>query len=146
MSKLFLGRGVGFPVSLSGEGNLNSADYEESVRQSILIILGTAKGERVMRPDFGCGIYDLVFETNTPSTAGRISQAVQEALLVFEPRIDVVDVRVNSRTIGNAQSGEAELQLANNGNVLLINIDYRVRATNNVFNLVYPFYLERSPG
>lgn len=146
MSKLFLGRGVGFPISLSGEGNLNSADYEESVRQSILMILGTAKGERVMRPDFGCGIYDLVFETNTSSTAGRISQAVQEALLVFEPRIDVVDVRVNSRMLSNTQNGEAELQLANNGNVLLINIDYRVRATNNVFNLVYPFYLERSSG
>jgi phage baseplate assembly protein W len=145
MSKLFLGRGVGFPISLSGEGNLNSADYEESVRQSILMILGTAKGERVMRPDFGCGIYDLVFETNTSSTAGRISQAVQEALLVFEPRIDVVEVRVNSRMFSNTQNGEAELQLANNGNVLLINIDYRVRATNNVFNLVYPFYLERSP-
>lgn len=146
MSKLFLGRGVGYPISLSGEGNLNSADYEESVRQSILMILGTAKGERVMRPDFGCGIYDLVFETNTSSTAGRISQAVQEALLVFEPRIDVVDVRVNSRMFSNTQNGEAELQLANNGNVLLINIDYRVRTTNNVFNLVYPFYLERSPG
>jgi phage baseplate assembly protein W len=146
MSKLFLGRGVGFPISLSGEGNLNSADYEESVRQSILIILGTAKGERVMRPDFGCRIYDLVFETNTSSTAGRISQAVQEALLVFEPRIDVVDVRVNSRMFSNTQNGEAELQLANNGNVLLINIDYQVRATNNVFNLVYPFYLERSSG
>jgi phage baseplate assembly protein W len=110
------------------------------------MILGTAKGERVMRPDFGCGIYDLVFETNTSSTAGRISQAVQEALLVFEPRIDVVDVRVNSRMFSNTQNGEAELQLANNGNVLLINIDYRVRATNNVFNLVYPFYLERSSG
>jgi phage baseplate assembly protein W len=146
MSKLFLGRGVGFPISLSGEGNLNSADYEESVRQSILMILGTAKGERVMRPDFGCGIYDLVFETNTSSTAGRISQAVQEALLVFEPRIDVVEVRVNSRMFSNTQNGEAELQLANNGNVLLINIDYQVRATNNVFNLVYPFYLERSSG
>ncbi len=146
MSKLFLGRGVGFPISLSGEGNLNSADYEESVRQSILMILGTAKGERVMRPDFGCGIYDLVFETNTSSIAGRISQAVQEALLVFEPRIDVVDVRVNSRMFSNTQNGEAELQLANNGNVLLINIDYRVRTTNNVFNLVYPFYLERSLG
>src|SRR4028118_1384106 len=96
MSKLFLGRGVGFPISLSGEGNLNSADYEESVRQSILIILGTAKGERVMRPGFGCGIYDLVFEVNTPSTAGRVSQSVQDALLVFEPRIDVINVSVNS--------------------------------------------------
>jgi hypothetical protein len=147
MSKLFLGRGLGFPVSLSSQGKLQVAEYEESVRQSILIILGTAKGERVMRPDFGCGIYDLVFEVNTPSTAGRVSQSVQDALLVFEPRIDVINVNVNSGIVArNRQTNEEEIQLASNGDVMLIGIDYRVRATNNVFNLVYPFYLERSPG
>jgi hypothetical protein len=130
MSKPFLGVGVGFPVKVdSPAGAINLAKYEESVRQSIGIILGTAKGERVMRPDFGCGIYDLVFEMNTASTAGRISQAVREALLKFEPRIEVLDIQVNT--------GSEE-------NVLLISIDYQVRATNNVFNLVYPFYLERS--
>ena len=105
------------------------AAYEESVRQAIWIILGTAKGERVMRPEFGCGIYDLVFELNSASTAGRVAQAVREALLEFEPRIDVRDIQVQSQ---------------NGGEVLLISIDYEVRATNNVFNLVYPFYLERS--
>lgn len=132
--KTWLGKGLGFPVRWNQEtGELNRAEFEESVRQSILIILGTAKGERVMRPDFGCGIYDLVFETNTPSTASKISQVVQEALLLFEPRIDVLDIRVNS-------------QFDNQGAKLLIGIDYQVRATNNVFNLVYPFYLERSPG
>ncbi|MEH1792464.1 GPW/gp25 family protein [Nostoc sp.] len=129
MSKPFLGVGVGFPVT----GAIASAEYEESVYQSVWIILGTAKGERVMRPDFGCGIYDLVFEVNTPSTAGKISQAVREALLVFEPRIDVLDIQVSS--IYDSE-----------GSKLLINIDYEVRATNNVFNLVYPFYLERSVG
>lgn len=133
MSKLFLGRGVGFPVSLDATGNLQVAEYEESVRQSILIILGTAPGERVMRPDFGCGIYDLVFETKTTTTAGKISQAVQDALLRFEPRIDVLDVQVTPKW-------------DNEGDKLLVNIMYQVRATNNVFNLVYPFYLERSPG
>ncbi len=147
MSKLFLGRGLGFPVNLNSQGKLQVAEYEESVRQSILIILGTAKGERVMRPDFGCGIYDLVFEVNTPSTAGRVSQSVQDALLVFEPRIDVINVNVNSGIVArNRQTNEEEIQLASNGDVMLIGIDYRVRATNNVFNLVYPFYLERSPG
>ncbi len=99
------------------------------MRQAIWIILGTAKGERVMRPEFGCGIYDLVFELNSASTAGRVAQAVREALLQFEPRIDVRDIQVQSQ---------------NGGEVLLISIDYEVRATNNVFNLVYPFYLERS--
>lgn len=131
MSKSFLGRGLSFPVSLNSNGDLQSADYEESVRQSVLMILGTAKGERVMRPDFGCGIYDLVFEMKTAGTAGRISQEVQEALLRFEPRIDVINVQVTP-------------QSDSNGEKLLIRVDYQVRATNNVFNLVYPFYLERS--
>ena len=128
MSKPFLGVGVAFPVSLDADGDFKNAPYEESVRQSILLILGTAKGERVMRPDFGCGIYDLVFEPNTASTAGKVSQAIQESLLLFEPRIDVLDVRVES------PSPEE----------MLVSLDYRVRATNNAFNLVYPFYLEGS--
>jgi phage baseplate assembly protein W len=135
MTKPFLGIGWNFPVQVeqpSGETRrteIKRAEYEESVRQAIWIILGTAKGERVMRPEFGCGIYDLVFEMNSPSTAASIAQEVRQALLSFEPRIDVLDIQ--------AQSG-------GDGEVLLISIDYQVRATNNVFNLVYPFYLERS--
>jgi phage baseplate assembly protein W len=128
MPKSFLGVGWSFPVAVDTGGAVKLAEYEESVRQSILIILGTAKGERVMRPDFGCGIYDLVFDLNSASTAGRVAQAVREALLNFEPRIDVRAIQV---------------QPQNGGEVLLISIDYEVRATNNVFNLVYPFYLER---
>jgi phage baseplate assembly protein W len=129
MSKPFLGVGWWFPVEVEADGALRLARYEESVRQSIWIILGTARGERLMRPDFGCGIYDLVFEVNSPSTAGKVAQEVREALLVYEPRIDVLDIQARP------ESG---------GEVLLISIDYQVRATNNVFNLVYPFYLERS--
>jgi phage baseplate assembly protein W len=132
MSKAFLGAGWGFPVGVDAQsGGINAAAYEESVRQSLWIILGTAKGERVMRPDFGCGIYDLVFENVTTALFGRIAQAVREALLMFETRIDVLDVQVRPD---------------NGGEVLLISIEYEVRATNNVFNLVYPFYLERSAG
>lgn len=115
-------------IELDANGQIKQAAYEESVRQSIWIILGTAKGERLMRPDFGCGMHDLVFAPNTASTAGQVSEAVQEALLSFEPRIDVIDVQVTP---------------GSQGQVLLISLDYRVRATNNVFNLVYPFYLER---
>jgi uncharacterized protein len=133
MTKPFLGTGLGFPVRLTTEGRLQPAAYEESVRQSILIILGTAKGERVMRPDFGCGVYDLVFESQTAATAGKVSQAVQEALLTQEPRIDVLSVQVTP-------------QSNREGETLLVNLHYQVRATNNAFNLVYPFYLERSPG
>lgn len=129
MPKPFLGVGLGFPVEVDADGNLQLAEYEESVRQSIWIILGTAKGERIMRPDFGCGIYDLVFGVNSPSTAGEVAQAVREALLRFEPRIDVTDIQVRP---------------GGKGEVLLISLNYQVRATNNAFNLVYPFYLERS--
>lgn len=129
MPKSFLGVGWNYPVRVGATGAIELAEYEESVRQSILIILGTAKGERAMRPDFGCGIYDLVFEINSASTAGRVSQAVRDSLLVFETRIDVRDIQVQPR---------------NGGEVMLISIDYEVRATNNAFNLVYPFYLERS--
>ncbi|GKS69034.1 baseplate protein [Nitrosomonas sp. PY1] len=136
MAKDFLGVGWSFPIKLElksksdkeDKEGLGIARYEDSVRQSIWTILGTAKGERVMRPDFGCGIYDLVFETNDDTTAGRITEAIREALLAFEPRIDVKDVQVRAE-----QQGE----------VMLIIIDYSVRATNNAFNVVYPFYLER---
>jgi phage baseplate assembly protein W len=129
MTKSFLGVGVGFPFRFDGENGVATAQYEESVRQAVWIILGTSKGERVMRPDFGCGIYDLVFEVNSATTSGKVAQAVREALLVQEPRIDVRNVQVEA---------------PDGGATLLIEIEYEVRATNNVFNLVYPFYLERS--
>lgn len=126
-SRTFLGTGTAFPVSAAADGKLQHAAYEGGVRQSIWLILATAKGERVMRPDFGCGIHELVFDSISASTGGRVAAAVREALLRFEPRIDVRDVSVSP-------SGD--------GAVLLISIDYEVRATNNAFNLVYPFYLE----
>ena len=138
MSTPFLGVGWPLPLADAGgklrlnpDGSIKLSEYEVSVRESIWIVLGTSKGERVMRPNFGCGIYDLIFEVNSASTAGRVAQEVKDALLYFEPRIDVLDVQVQS----NSSEG-----------VLLISIDYQVRATNNVFNLVYPFYLERSPA
>jgi Bacteriophage baseplate protein W len=127
MPQSFLGIGWGFPVAPDAGGALELAAYEESVRQSVWIVLGTAKGERAMRPEFGCGIHDLVFERNTVSTAGKVTQSVKEALLMFEPRIELVDVSVVPQ-----------------GEVMQISIDYRVRATNNAFNLVFPFYLQRA--
>src|SRR4051812_33069390 len=126
MPQSFLGIGWGFPVAPDASGALALAAYEESIRQSVWIILGTAKGERAMRPDFGCGIHDLVFERNTAATAGRVTQSVKDALLRFEPRIVLVDVQVEAQE---------------SGAVLQITIDYRVRATNTAFNLVFPFYL-----
>lgn len=134
MTKPFLGKGVSFPFEWDRElSDLKPADAEESIRQSIRIILSTAKGERVMRPEFGCGIYDFVFDMATASTAGRVSQAIRESLLKFEPRIDVLNIKVVPMT-------------RDEGEMLYISIDYEVRATNNAFNLVYPFYLERNPS
>jgi len=130
-SKTFLGAGIAFQVNGDEQGALQRAAYEDSVQQSIWIILSTAKGERAMRADFGCGIHDLVFDTPTASTGGQVAAAVRDALLRFEPRIHVRDVNVNP---------------GGNGEVLLISVDYEVRATNNAFNLVYPFYLTGGAG
>jgi phage baseplate assembly protein W len=127
--KIFLGKGWQFPVALDKSGAVEIAEYEASVRQSIWIILGTAKGERLMRPDFGCGIYDVVFGVNSSTTASEAAEEVRDALVSFEPRIDVLEVEVSP---------------GDDGEVLYVSINYQVRATNTVFNLVYPFYLEGS--
>ena len=129
MFKIFLGKGWQFPVDVDAGGALAVAEYEESVRQSIWVVLGTAKGERVMRPDFGCGIYEMVFGVNSSTAASEAAEEVRDALVEFEPRIDVLGVEVSP---------------GGDGEVLYVSIDYQVRATNTVFNLVYPFYLEGS--
>jgi uncharacterized protein len=124
----FLGVGWAFPVQVDENGQVSMARYEESIRQAIWMILGTARGERMMRPDFGCGIHDLVFATNSAGTAGRVATEVRQALIQWEPRIDILDVAAFP---DRAQP-----------NLLFIQIEYKVRTTNNRFNLVYPFYLE----
>lgn len=128
----FLGKGWSFPLRPTAARRLGWSAGEEKVRQSIYLILATAPGERRMRPEFGCGIHDLVFEANTASLHSRLPHLVREALRRFEPRIDVTDVRIEAPE-------EAR-------NFLLIRVDYRIRATNNYFNLVYPYYLTEGPG
>jgi phage baseplate assembly protein W len=123
----FLGVGWAFPVHpdpVGGDAAL--AAYEDDVRQAILIVLATEPGERVMRPDFGAGLNALVFEPLGAGTAALVRHRVEEALVRWEPRIDSVDVHV--RADGSAHR-------------LLVEIDYRIRATNTFYNLVYPFYL-----
>jgi uncharacterized protein len=126
-AKAFLGVGWAFPPARSN-GTVALATYEEDVRQAILIILGTNRGERVMRPDFGAGLKSFVFEPVSTSTMALVETRVREALVDWEPRIDVVDVAVTTDEIQR--------------NRLLIELRYRVRATNTLHNLVYPFYLE----
>ena len=128
MPNSFLGTGWKFPLDLDVNGGMAMVSDEESIRQSIWQILSTAPGERVMRPDFGCGMHNLVFAPNTVGTAGQIINEVQEALIKWEPRIDVLTV--------DAIPDESK------PNLLRIAIAYQVRTTNNHFNLVYPFYLE----
>ena len=125
----FLGVGWAWPVDATEDGEIALARYEESVRQSVWIILGTSPGERVMRPDFGCGLQDLVFSVGNATTEGLVAEEIRRSLIRWEPRLDLVDVQVAADPARAA--------------VLLVRITYRVRATNNVFNLVYPFYLEQ---
>jgi len=126
--KDFLGRGWAMPVELDPRtGAVGSVAYEQDIRQSILIILETAPGERVMRPSFGCGIHDLVFAALDTTTIQLIGSAVTEALRRFEARIEVLDVTVNEQATAEGK--------------LLIELEYRVRKTNQVGNLVFPFYL-----
>lgn len=129
MNDGFLGIGWNFPIALDENGQVQMApDGEEGVRQSIWMILSTSPGERLMRPDFGCGIHDAVFGVNNAGTANAVAEAVRQALAVWEPRIDVLDVYA--------------LPDPANASLLLIEINYQVRSTNSRFNLVYPFYLE----
>jgi phage baseplate assembly protein W len=127
MAHEFLGRGWSFPITVDG-GRIVEVGQETKIRQAIEVILRTAPGERVTRPDFGCGIHDLVFESFSNDMLGRVISAVTAALATWEPRIDVLDV--------NPQ------QDANQPNRILIEIDYRVRSTNSRLNLVFPFYLQ----
>lgn len=125
--KDFLGRGWAMPVGLDPRtGRLAVAEYEEDIRQAILIILETAPGERLMRPDFGCGIHELVFGVVDSTTLQRVRSVVEEALREFEPRIDVLEVSPDA-------DGAAD-------GMLRVEVEYRVRKTNQTGNLVYPFY------
>jgi phage baseplate assembly protein W len=127
--KSYLGRGWSFPVRLhEKEATISLSEHERDIQESIWIILSTAKGERVMRPDFGCGIHDLVFEVINTTTLAELETRVQDALATFEPRIDVTKVSALS---GNGIDGQ-----------LRISIDYVIRGTNNQLNLVYPFYIK----
>ena len=125
--KDWLGRGWAYPVRIdAATGGVAVAEAEADIHESIRIILGTARGERVMRPDFGCGIHDLAFEVIDVATLTRIETTVREALTQYEARIEVLSVSTDP------------LEAAEG--VLLIELEYRVRRTNQLGNLVYPFY------
>ncbi|WP_219837879.1 GPW/gp25 family protein [Paenibacillus sp. R14(2021)] len=125
----FLGRGWKFPIEVDPTtGRIKTAEKEDDIAEAIRIILGTSKGERVMRPDFGCGIHEFVFETTDETTLRLLETNIQEAIRIWEPRVHEVEVHAETDGI---HAGK-----------LMLHISYVVRSTNNLFNQVYPFYLE----
>jgi phage baseplate assembly protein W len=125
----FLGIGWSYPVATDPRsGDVALSRYERDVREAIRIILETAPGERVMRPRFGCGIHDLVFEEMSTTTLSAVEAAVRDALIAYEARIELLGVAVDP------------LQALDG--MLVITIDYRIRRTNQTDNLVYPFYYQ----
>jgi phage baseplate assembly protein W len=127
-ARAFLGVGWAFPPRFDAAGHIAESAYEDDVREAIRIILGTNPGERVMRPDFGAGLDRVVFEPMSVRTMTEVEDRVRDALVAWEPRAEVEEVRVRP------QGGPT--------GVLLIDVGYRVRATNTRANLTYPFYLE----
>jgi phage baseplate assembly protein W len=125
--KAILGTGWAFPLRIDGRGGMALSQHENDIEESIFIILGTAKGERRMRPDFGCEIHDLVFAPNNANTWGLAAYYVEDALGWWEPRIEVMGI-------------DTQLDPDDSGK-LLITIYYRIKSTNDERNLVYPFYL-----
>lgn len=125
----FLGNGWAFPFRVSPSGGIALSRHDFDIEEAIRIILSTAKGERHMRPEFGCGIHDLVFAPNNATTTGLVRTYIEEAIGWWEPRVEVIDINVDTEQ--------------DERNKLMVSIRYKIRATNDERNLVYPFYLIR---
>ena len=122
-----IGSGLAFPLQVDRRGGIALARDETDIEQAIELILATAPGERPMRPEFGCGVHDFVFDSIDAATVGRMELAIRDALDRWEPRVAVETV-------------EFDLDAVDEGR-LMIDIGYRVRVTNTLRNLVYPFYV-----
>ena len=129
MANEFYGRGLSFPLTLSTAGGLRESAQVAKIEESIRIVLGTQRGERLMRPRFGCNLKSLVFAPNNGATATLARYYVEDGLRQWEPRIELFDVLVTNDTRANA---------------LIIHVNYRLRETQDLRSLVYPFYLERA--
>ncbi|HCS63528.1 MAG TPA: hypothetical protein DIW64_05245 [Cellvibrio sp.] len=124
-NKSFLGTGWSFPPQFTSKGLVTVA-AEQDIHESLLILLSTTPGERVMQPLYGCGLKAHVFDTLNESSFAVMRDTVEKAILFFEPRVIVerIDMSDDDYREGKVQ----------------IHVYYRVRATNNRYNLVYPFY------
>lgn len=125
--KAFLGVGFGFPVRVDeNTGIMQAAYYEEDIQEAIRIILSTRKGERLRNPEFGCGLHGLAFEMLDFTTMSAMKREVERALVLWEPRIEQIQVGVHA----GQEAG-----------VALVEVSYVVRSTNNPFNMVFPYYV-----
>jgi len=122
-----IGSGLAFPLQVDRRGGIALARDETDIEQAIELILATAPGERPMRPEFGCGVHDFVFDSIDATTVGKMELAIRDALDRWEPRVVVETVEFNLDEVAEGR--------------LIIDIGYRVRVTNNMRNLVYPFYV-----
>ena len=122
-----IGQGWGFPIKVNAKGGLDWSTGADRIQAAIWIILSTSPGERLMLPTFGAGIKDYVFESNSQVVCARLQTAVQKALTQWEPRIQVVSVQATP------SSDQASL--------VLISINYQILNTNELYNMVYPFFL-----
>lgn len=123
----FLGRGWGFPVTFTkGNNGVTLSEDEEDIRESLIILLTTSLGERVMRPDYGANMEDMLFESINVTTASMIINRLKRAILFHEPRVKVKDIDMVP-DVGNG--------------LIQVTVDYTIIATNTRTNLVFPFYL-----
>ena len=130
-AKVFLGNGLSFPLRADARGQITLITGNEDIEQSILTILRTRPGERVMRPTFGCRASELIFEPRSAATASLLQSYVLEALRMWEPRIEVLTVNVDDED--------------NEGGALLVEIEYEIKATHDTRSIVYPFYIADEP-
>lgn len=128
----FLGQGWKYPVRVNARGGLDWSAGEASITEAIWIVMSTPRRSRVMEPAFGCGIHDYVFAPNNAATRAVIEAEVRDALVRWEPRIDVLRVTATAH--------------ADAPNTLMIEVDYRTRANNAAQNIVYPFYINEGPA
>lgn len=124
----FLGQGLAFPLQVNPRGEIALVGGERDIEQSIRIVLETMPGERVMRPDFGCRMWELVFAPRDPTTEGLLIHYVEQALTRWEPRIEVNEVKVSDNPV---QDG-----------AVLIEINYTIKATHDERSIVHPFYIQ----
>jgi uncharacterized protein len=126
-----IGQGWKFPSKVNSSGRLDWSSGPDRIRDAIWIVLATSPGERVMRPTFGAGIQDYVFQPNSAATRARLASAVSAALTMWEPRIDI---------------GNIDVSVGDEPNLVNISIDYTIRTTNELFNLVFPLFLQEGVG